>query len=237
MVGVISYLPDGLDRVKRWETSKKCLKNMLEVCSWLNAPLHLVTTGWSQEELSEFGRDNIIFYQVPLDNRGPAVSRNILLHTFYHSDDDYLLMCDDDTKIYSHYEIQKFFVELHTDPKKFISKKLYRITSLNGKYVPFKEQNMKDVDFRENWVFTLGGTVAGANPQIIVNFKKYFGVEWYQREDLRHKNLWCEDVFFDVDLLVKQESPLYTLTSFISGNIDTVSVCWQGKIRPRFVGE
>lgn len=228
MIGMISYLPDDLNRNARWNTTKKTAENLLEIAGWINQPLHIAITNWSDLEIGQLADKNIVYHIISMEDRSPAVSRNRILKLFYASNEDYLMLCDDDVCIYPYYGIKEFFIQLHTTPDIFIKEKLYRIGALMANFLPFKEENMKDLSFCDNWVFRLKGTVSGKCPQIYINFKKHFNKEIYQREEIiRDLGLSCEDLFFDIDLIAHLGAVIYTCTAFIAGVRNTPSVFWK----------
>lgn len=225
--GCISYLPDDPKvRDVRWKTTKKCIKNLCEISGYVKQPLHLVTTNWKSKEFEEVSDMNIVFYTVSMDRRGAAVSRNILLKSFYDSDEDYIMICDDDANIYPYYDFKDFITDLHNDPKKYLDERIFHICAHLANSAPFKEKNMKDSDFLQNWVFSSGGDHAGRCPQIFANFKKHLDSEIYQREYLYNEmKLGGEDGCFDLDLMGIGVMA-YTLTSFIAGTTELVASFW-----------
>lgn len=227
MFGCISYLPDdGRIRAVRWKTTRKCLENLCMVAGWVDAPLHLVTTNWRDTELSQVSHLNIVVHKVPMEHRGAAVSRNVLLRLLYSSDDDYMLICDDDANIYPYYNLQEFIQSLNSTPQKYLEKRVLHICAHLANSAPFKEKNMKDPEFCSNWVFTSGGDHAGRCPQIFANFRKHLGQEIYQREYLYNElHLGGEDGCFDLDLM-GAGVVAYTLTSFIAGTTELVASFW-----------
>lgn len=236
MFGTISYLPDD-KRVRsvRWKTTLKCLQNLIEVAGWVNKPLHIVTTNWSQEEknrvfsLAESLRGSVLFHDVRMEHRGAAVSRNILLHGLYESDYDYLLMCDDDAHIYPYYDLKEFFKDLDAHSSTYTDLGVFHVCAHLANSAPFKEQNMRDKHFSSYWLFKAGGDHAGRCPQIFANYRKYLGKEIYQREYLYNElHLGGEDGCFDLDLM--QEGVMaYTLTAFIAGTTEITSSFWDEK--------
>lgn len=234
MIGAISYLPDD-KRVRqvRWKTTFKCIHNLLKVAEWVDKPLNIVTTNWTQEEKNKIfeiaGKTGVLFKDVRMEHRGAAVSRNILLHRLYESDNDYLLICDDDAHIYPYYDLKEFFKDLNSTPKEYLEKGLFHICAHLANSAPFKEQNLKEPRFTDYWIFKAGGDHAGRCPQIFANFKKSIGKEVYQREYLYNElHLGGEDGCFDLDLM-KEGVMAYTLTSFIAGTTEITSSFWDEK--------
>lgn len=224
MFGMISYLPDDEPRRSiRFKQTLKTIKNVCGVAAWVGKNLNLAITNWKDKEFAEVFGLNIVFHTIPMEERGPARSRNELLKVFYSSDFDYLLMCDDDIAFYPHYDIKEFFRLIDRSPELFIRQKLWYICSLLSSYAPYKEANMKDPDFTENWVFTAGGNVAGMCPQIWLNLKKYFGQELYQEHAVCGTG---EDAIFSIELMKRGFMP-YTLTALITGTTEIASTAWQ----------
>lgn len=233
--GVISYLPND-ERVRRirWKTTEKCLVNLLEVASWCGAPLHVITTNWRQEEknkIREKAKDycGVVFVDVDMSRRGPAVSRNILLKGLYESDQDYMMICDDDAHVYPYYEIKDFIEDIDSFPQKYLEKGLYHICAHLANSAPFKEKNMSDSEFCGNWVFRAGGDHAGRCPQIFANYKKHFGKEFYQEEKLFNElHIGGEDEIFNIALM-QAGVMIYTMTSLIAGTVEVTSSFWDEK--------
>lgn len=237
-IGVISYLPnDERVRTVRWKTTVKCIKSLVEVCGWIDKPLHIVTTNWRDEDFQNLSNlftephRTPLFrgHTVPLKHRGAAVSRNVLLKQLYDSGEDFMMICDDDVTIYPYYDLKDFFIDIDKNPQKYIDQKLYHICAHLANSAPFKEGVVKDLDFSTNWVFKLGGDHAGRCPQIFANFRKHLGKDVYQREYLYNElHLGGEDGCFDLDLM-RIGVCAYTLTSFIAGTTEITSSFWDEK--------
>lgn len=227
--GVISYLQDDPSgRAIRWKQTYKTIKNLCEVSGWVQAPLHIATTNWRKEEYDSLQGLNIIYHTVSMEDRGVARSRNTLLEQFYNSDEDYILMCDDDIKIYPHYDFRRFIELIHYNPDIVLKQELYYICAILANYSPFKTRNIEEPLFKDNWVFDAGGNTAGMNPQIFVNIKKHFGQEIYQKEFLNKAGMGGDDGCYTIDLMNLGLMP-YTLTAFIAGTTEIVSTAWNEK--------
>lgn len=229
MIGMISYLPDDEPRRSiRWKQTIKTIKNVCMVASWIGRNLDLAITNWKEKEFKEAEGLNISFHTIPLEERGVAKSRNTLLKAFYDSDFDYLLMCDDDIAFYPHYDIENFFHLINEEPQRLLNAGLYYICAVLASYAPYKEKNMNDRDFENNWVFTAGGNTAGMCPQIFVNLKKYFDTEIYQKEVLNKMGMGGDDTVYTIELMEMGLMP-YTLTSLIAGTTEVASTAWEEK--------
>lgn len=228
MFGTVSYLPvnDSELRQARWKSALHTFKHFSELCRWVDAPLHIVTTGWTQEDFRACSEvcdgTQVVFYTVPLEDRGANVSKNLLLETFYSSGYDYLFYGDDDTWIYPHYGIRELFETLNTHPEKFYERGIHMILSVRAEVSPYKEQNMLDVDFPGNWVFSYHEVLGLGYPMFFFNTRKHLGKDILaprfadKAQDLLNR----EDLSFFIESLKLGSIPM-TCSAFISSTVDT----------------
>ena len=131
IIGIISYLPmDKNVRQKRLEAHHK----QLQLLSQLNCKMFIVAQNYTDEDYCK--NNNIKYFKFD-KGIGPSKARNILLDYFYNSDEDWMLMCDDDRYFYDYYDIFTFFNELQTNPYKFMQ--LDYIRSHMATKLPFKK--------------------------------------------------------------------------------------------------
>lgn len=176
VIGIISYLPDNPElRSNRLDKHKR----QLELFKTLNVPIFIVAQNYRQEELSNIPNIN---YYVTEKGIGPANARNILLQTFYNSQEDYMMLCDDDIVFYEYYGIRDFFNELITTPNKFINDLDY-IRGVMASKVPFKQTVYDQRLNLTHYVFEDRDTIGTTALAIVKNFKKYYNKEIYY-EDL-----------------------------------------------------
>ena len=176
VIGIISYLPDNPElRSNRLDKHKR----QLELFKTLNVPIFIVAQNYKQEELSNIPNIN---YYVTEKGIGPANARNILLQTFYNSQEDYMMLCDDDIVFYEYYGIRDFFNELITNPNKFINDLDY-IRGVMASKVPFKQTVYDQRLNLTHYVFEDRDTIGTTALAIVKNFKKYYNKEIYY-EDL-----------------------------------------------------
>ena len=176
VIGIISYLPDNPElRSNRLDKHKR----QLELFKTLNVPIFIVAQNYKQEELTNIPNIN---YYVTEKGIGPANARNILLQTFYNSQEDYMMLCDDDIVFYEYYGIRDFFNELITNPNKFIDDLDY-IRGVMASKVPFKQTVYDQRLNLTHYVFEDRDTIGTTALAIVKNFKKYYNKEIYY-EDL-----------------------------------------------------
>lgn len=176
IIGIISYLPnDVVLRSKRLDKHQK----QLELFKTLNVPIYIVAQNYKQEELSKI--PGINYYCIDR-GIGPANARNIMLQTFYNSNEDFMMLCDDDMVFYDYYGIRDFFNELITNPNKFINDLDY-IRGVMASKVPFKQTVYNQRLNLTHYVFEDRDTIGTTALAIVKNFKKYYNKEIYY-EDL-----------------------------------------------------
>lgn len=176
IIGIISYLPnDVVLRSKRLDKHRK----QLELFKTLNVPIYIVAQNYKQEELSKI--PGINYYCIDR-GIGPANARNIMLQTFYNSNEDFMMLCDDDMVFYDYYGIRDFFNELITNPNKFINDLDY-IRGVMASKVPFKQTVYTQRLNLTHYVFEDRDTIGTTALAIVKNFKKYYNKEIYY-EDL-----------------------------------------------------
>lgn len=225
MFGTVSYLPDNDTRNKRRERSIKVFRNYGKYAKLVNQPLHIVTTNWHEEEWQECvdacSKDGIVLnrimcYSIGL---GASVAKNTLLTTFYNTDCDYLFMGDDDCLTYPYYDLDKFIIDIHNDPSRFIKKKVYCFTSYRAHIFPYKKSNLYDVDFTDNYVFTYKNIGCFNGPFILANSRKYFGKDVLSRGyEGKHRG-YRDDLSIVAEMLKIGIVP-YTSTCFIGADLD-----------------
>lgn len=234
MLGTVSYLSnDEKDREFRWKQAKKSIAQFSEIASWVNKPLYVVTTNWTEEnriELMEYIKQTakerldgrtIHFIETPMSRRGCNISKNTLLRLLYESEEDYLFMADDDTWIYPHYEIRKFFEQVEKHPEHFYDNGVYIILSVYANVSPYKEKNMNDKDFTKNWVFENRVVRDVGYPALYINTRKHFGKDALAPEfDVPEQNYYLREDLCRLIEMIKLGCVPYYLTSFISSTVD-----------------
>lgn len=209
IIGIISYLPNDTNlRQKRLQAHHK----QIELLNKLNCQIYIVAQNYRQTDLLK--NDNI-HYILFDDGIGPANARNELLQRFYNSNEDWMLLCDDDRYFYNYYDIFTFFKELNNTPLKFIQ--LDYIRSHMASKLPFKKQIYEQPLNLTHYVFEDTQTIGDTGIAIIKNFKKYYNKELYYTNLKAESGEGYEDKDFCCQLKLNHIKT-HILTTFISAS-------------------
>jgi len=213
MFGMISYLPDGEDRKRRWSVVKESLENYYAMAR--GKEFVLVITNWNEEKewLNERG---IGYVEIPIDSRGAAASRNIILDKFYESQADYLWLSDDDVYWdWNNPKVEGLIKILNTTPERLIKKQLYIFNGYKHCY-----RSKKDDLLFEAVASLSGGLMVIANPC------KYFGKKIFQREDFQKQGYGGEDVMFEFEYTSAHNCRSFICKDLYYRLLTTPSVFW-----------
>lgn len=172
--GTISYLPDDQSkRERRRKVALQCIECLSQVASIVDKPLHIVTTNWCEEDFEEcrsFCTIEPLFYIVPMEKRSCGYSRNILLNILYESDEDYMLISDDDNLVIIDDEFKRFITHIHNSPSDFYTRKVFMMLSSGsaGLFGGIQPKN-------EDWTFAHANPIQLGSPTIHPNTRKHFG--------------------------------------------------------------
>ena len=143
-IGVISYLPENdLKRRQARNQQHEWLKSIF--------PNHEIVIVAQKYKVTDYIDDNKIKYISFEQGIGPSRARNIILKEFYDSQEDFLLLLDDDCILYDYYDGIELLKELDEQPAKF--KGIDNIVCNNPRYLPFKKENYKDKNVLKYWKF------------------------------------------------------------------------------------
>ena len=226
MFGMFSYLPDNSVRLKRKKYAIDAFENYGHLAQICGQPLYVVTTNWSDKEWEEcveaFARKRIRLERLvcTLVGKGASIAKNMLFNAFYDSDCDYLFAGDDDCQVYSHYDSDGFIQDLHFNSEKFIRSKVFAFTSFRSNILPYKEVNLNNPDFPDNYVFQYKNIGCLNGPYVIVNTRKYFDgkralITGYENKLPGYR----DDLSFAIELM-KLKIVLYTCSNFIGADRD-----------------
>ena len=171
LIGVNSYLPtDGRVRQVR----KNRIKEQYEFFNSIipDTKIYCCAQQYDKDDYI----DNVNYFKFN-NGIGVSQSRNKLLEFFYNTDEDYMVMCDDDTTLYPYYDCFDLLKEMSINPNKFIS--LDVIGSVNPMMTGFKQEIYNNINtFIDNYVFVPIVFKSFAF-SIVKNFKKYYNKEYY----------------------------------------------------------
>ena len=176
-IGIISYLPDTEFREKRKQVH-------CDQISWLrqlygnNQEIYVVAQNYEENDYL----DNLIYHKAnkPL---GGSIARNIILKRFYESDEDYLLILDDDTMIYPYYHMDIMMKEFQTVPSKYLEEIDMTVASYPA-YKPFKKVIFNDPQNKFMYKFVPKPHIINMSLMFLKNLKKYYDKEIYFDEKM-----------------------------------------------------
>ena len=219
IVGIISYLPDTRDRIYRLLIHKFQLE-------WLRKHFPSIEIIVAQRGYNEDDFQQGIHY-IPA-KIGVAGARNSLLEYFYQSNEDFMLMMDDDIILYDYYDGINLINEIHTNPYKF--SKLDCVNSINPTKAGFKKAMIDSKELVElNYTF-IKPSSKQVQFALYKNFKKYYDKEPYfleQAHDFEtNYTKLAEDYIFIYELLLNNYN-VFSCRDWIQkgggGNISTIS--------------
>lgn len=205
MIGQVSYLPDNELRTKRIEAARIQIK-------WFNEVLPNTQIISVAQNYGDSDHVDGVVYRDYENGIGAGPARNKILKYFYDTDYDWLLLCDDDTVLYSHYSADEFIRDIAYNPEKY--EKVDAVSALEPEYYPYKKLNYEDKSNLTHYKFTPRVLNSGSATSIIRNIKKYYGKEIYYPDIDANKGEGREDIEFLIAWL-KSGLNWYTMQTMI----------------------
>lgn len=193
-IGIVSYLPKQIK-----ERRKKAVISQYNFLRNIFPEKELVVVAQQYEE-EDYIKDKNIRYIKYENGIGVSKARNIVLKEFYDSDEDFLLLLDDDVILYDYYDCVDLLKEIDSNPNKF--KGVDSICANHPKYLPFKKENYLDKNILTHWKFekkpfnTCGAFTIYRNIRKFKNKEVYFN----ERSDGLKVN---EDVEFHINWVLQ----------------------------------
>lgn len=206
VIGQISYLPNNELRTQRLEAARTQIKWLNKVLP--NVKIISVCQNYNEDECDMQGVEYIRFE----NGIGAGKARNIILEKFYHSNYDWLLLCDDDTVAYPYYSYENFFQELSNNMDKF--KEIDAISAVEPEYHPYKKLNFEDKGNLTHYKFEPRELNSGSATSFIRNICKYYSCEVYYPNTDANKGEGREDIEFLLEWLLKDFN-WYTMNTWI----------------------
>ena len=177
---IISYLPDTDRRASRKEAHLKQIADIKEATP--NARIYILAQGYNEEDYIVDPQINYLAkYDAPI---GAQKARNELLKFFYNSDYEYGIFSDDDAFIIPTDTVKNFYRELESNTEKFTGARLDICYSRNMQYHPFHEGDVGAIEFHnKNYYFGYARS-SWLCWALFRNFKKAYGKEFYQNEEI-----------------------------------------------------
>lgn len=218
MVGRISYFPDDSNlRNIRKNVEQRSRDDLISILPD-DVRMIKIAQNYKENEIDNSLEDVLCYSKL-----GVSRARNIIMKKFYESDFDYLLINDDDNAFYNYYHIDRFFKILsETDCKSFIENGIHCVRPIEPQYEPFKKENKK-LNCDNRFVFKQCSLSNLTGAFLLINFKKYFGREFYFNEEMKvniEKDAECEILDFLI-VLMKEGYNCLCLRNMILKNTTT----------------
>ena len=151
VIGIISYLPDDTGRRN---VRSELVSNLVQRCKELfDLPIIIVAQNWKDKNIES--KDITIYrYDNPLTIVG---ARKELRRIFLESEYDYLIMLDDDCKLYGT-SAENYLRQIYENPDCWIEKqgsvlKLFAISKSVFAQVDYDDVSLEREEGFEDWVF------------------------------------------------------------------------------------
>ena len=197
-IGIISYLPDNEFREKRKNIHQEQIKWLRELYGF-DQEIHVIAQNYYENDYI----DGISYfkYDIPL---GSSCCRNKLLEKFYSSDEDYILMLDDDTLIYPYYHMDIMMKEFQTKPQKYLPY-IDMVVANYPAYQPFKKNIYADPMNKKKYKFVPKPHIVGMALMFLKNLNKYYSKCLYFNEQMvlpPDYELTMEDTDFGIQCMI-----------------------------------
>lgn len=221
ILGQISYLPKNELRAQRHEAARVQIDWFNQVLP--NEKIISVAQAYNESEYI----DGVLYrkFDTPI---GAGTARNVILHDFYNSDYDWLLLCDDDTIAYEYYNYREFIKDVINNPDKFDG--IDAISALEPEYHPYKKLNYQDKNNLTHYKFEPRELNSGSATSLIRNVKKYHNKELYYpnidastgfgREDMEFLFAWLKSglTWYTMDTWIRK-SLCFDKSSIFGNNV------------------
>ena len=205
---IISYLPENEDgRNIRLDAHHKQILDIKETTP--NARIYILAQGYKDTDYLDDPQVTYLGkYAEPI---GAQKARNELLQYFYNSDYEYGIFSDDDAFIIPTATVKNFYEELEEDTQKFIDAHLDIVYSRNMQYSPFNEGDVRAIDTHSDNYFFGYARSSWLCWVLFRNFKKAYGQEYYQDENIDPK---LHQGYDDTDFCYKlHQSGLWSMSN------------------------
>ena len=192
-VGIISYLPSDSRRNSRILNHKTQLEWIQR--NILNAYIVVVAQNYEDCDYSDLV-DEYIKIDHPI---GPGAARNILLNYLYDSNDDWMVLMDDNKVLDDFYDGVGLINYIDKNPD---CVDLDMIVGINPLLTSFKFSKLKNKEKTEKyWSFGCG--TKGMQVCLFRNLNKKYNKKIYQVDDkfVNGSNIMHEDIIFSYDMI------------------------------------
>ena len=207
-IGMISYLPPEP------ELRKKRARNLKNTFEWLDKefPGVEVRCVAQNHALEDLHKDT--YYYFFREGIGAAKSRNILLKDFYETDDDWMLLLDDDCTLYDYYGWRDLIKLLNEEPE---CTTLDAIGGVDPTRSGFRWNILQKRDIFEH-NFTFKRDMKGMQFLLLRNLKKKYNKEIYftEQEHVHEDVIFLKELQIEGFRVAASEDMIYKLDTVTS---------------------
>lgn len=174
IIGIISYFPDNKETGKLREIRQIRYKrhyDQLTLFKQVYPGVKIVVFAQNYKP-HEYMNNLVDKYIISETATSPSIARNKILEYFYNTNEDYCLLCDDDSTLHDYYKTNDLLMELHTNPEKFIPHVDF-INGLNPRLTPFKEKLATKLPIIAKNYILEKVVISGLQVMVIKNAAKY----------------------------------------------------------------
>lgn len=192
IVGIISYLPeDSAIREQRKSAHQKQLEWLRSILP--DTPIYVAQRGYREEDFV----DGINYISA---DPGVGAARNNLFREFYRTDEDFMLILDDDFGLYDYYGGDEMLREVNDYPEKFMELDLINFS--NPTKAGFRKPMMDNREIVEKYYTFNSIASKQVCLAIVKNFKKYYNKEYFFYNEPTAYSTIAEDYEFIFQLIL-----------------------------------
>lgn len=208
LIGIISYLPDTEIRIKRYNTHKKQVAWLQEL--YPDCEIWVVAQNYREEEYL----DGVNYFTYS-EGIGPSKARNVLLGLLYSSEENFMLLADDDSIIYPYYNMEEFMRLFAQDDNGCLDGVDW-VVAVDPEVRPFKKSIFIDKSNLTHFKLSRKPMGLGTSLGFIRNIRKHYGQTIYYNEDLNPcgGGLGYEDIEFCIRWMLEKRT-LYVADAWI----------------------
>lgn len=192
IVGVISYLPeDSAIREQRKSAHQKQLEWLRSILP--DTPIYVAQRGYREEDFV----DGINYISA---DPGVGAARNNLFRMFYNTNEDFMLILDDDFGLYDYYGGDEMLREVNDHPEKFMELDLINFS--NPTKAGFRKPMMDNREVVEKYYTFNSIASKQVCLAIVKNFKKHYNKEYFFYNEPTAYSTIAEDYEFIFQLIL-----------------------------------
>lgn len=232
MIGIISYFPDD-KKIKAIRKRNHIAQIRFLVNIFPKEIIYIVSQNYNENDYINYKNIKYIKFDKPI---GPAEARNQIFKQFYNSNEECLLLLDNDVYWYDYYDATSLVKDFYYNSSKYDFELL---VPLNPRTTPFKKQ-LYNSDLKD--YFTLKKINLGVCPNLMLIKKVNIYQVSFDKDD---ENAINEDKLFLKDFILKEyrgysvlnwvkKSPSEDVCSIIETTDTVKSRKWHKKLVDNF---